>query len=82
MKEKGNDFLRLNEISMGYLDFVQREVVYFVYLVEEKKVIKLRDIMSVEYRIRISSILSVKEMSKVLIVSEQFLMGVLQLVMF
>lgn len=67
---------------MGYLDFVQREVVYFVYLVEEKKVIKLRDIMSVEYRIRISSILSVKEMSKVLIVSEQFLMGVLQLVMF
>lgn len=67
---------------MGYLDFVQREMVYFVYLVEEKKVIKLRDIMSVEYRIRISSILSVKEMSKVLIVSEQFLMGVLQLVMF
>lgn len=67
---------------MGYLDFVQREVVYFVYLVEEKKVIKLRDIMSVEYRIRISSILSVKEISKVLIVSEQFLMGVLQLVMF
>lgn len=67
---------------MGYLDFVQREVVYFVYLVEEKKVIKLRDIMSVEYRIRISSILSVKEMSKVLIVSEQFLIGVLQLVMF
>lgn len=67
---------------MGYLDFVQREVVYFVYLVEEKKVIKLRDIMSVEYRIRISSILSIKEMSKVLIVSEQFLMGVLQLVMF
>lgn len=67
---------------MGYLDFVQREVVYFVYLVEEKKVIKLRDIMSVESRIRISSILSVKEMSKVLIVSEQFLMGVLQLVMF
>lgn len=67
---------------MGYIDFVQREVVYFVYLVEEKKVIKLRDIMSVEYRIRISSILSVKEMSKVLIVSEQFLMGVLQLVMF
>lgn len=67
---------------MGYLDFVQREVVYFVYLVEEKKVIKLRDIMSVEYRIRISSILSVKEMSKVLIVSEQFLMGVFQLVMF
>lgn len=67
---------------MGYLDFVQREVVYFVYFVEEKKVIKLRDIMSVEYRIRISSILSVKEMSKVLIVSEQFLMGVLQLVMF
>lgn len=67
---------------MGYLDFVLREVVYFVYLVEEKKVIKLRDIMSVEYRIRISSILSVKEMSKVLIVSEQFLMGVLQLVMF
>lgn len=67
---------------MGYLDFVQREVVYFVYLVEEKKVIKLRDIMSVEYRIRISSILSVKEMSKVLIVSEQFLMGVLQLLMF
>lgn len=67
---------------MGYLDFVQREVIYFVYLVEEKKVIKLRDIMSVEYRIRISSILSVKEMSKVLIVSEQFLMGVLQLVMF
>lgn len=67
---------------MGYLDFVQREVVYFVYFVEEKKVIKLRDIMSVEYRIRISSILSIKEMSKVLIVSEQFLMGVLQLVMF
>lgn len=75
VKEKGNDFPRLNEIHMGHADPVQREVVHPAHPAEEKKAIKPRDIMSAEYRTRASSIPSGKESSKVPTASEQSLMG-------
>nr|XP_022339400.1 msx2-interacting protein-like isoform X3 [Crassostrea virginica] len=68
IKEKGNDFPRLNEIQVAHAaEPVQREV--SPYPVEEKKAMKPRDIMSAEHRTR--ALLIGKETPKVPLVSEQ-----------